>query len=644
MKKLIVSILFVIASGIAGAQAINCGSGFTTSGACGVSTSIGGSTFWNPSSTGIAGPTNILPSGLTHAAGKINKQGQVNVQAFTTTFTFVPNGQNIAFLFNNTNNNPGFEGPTWSGGAGCEAGLYQSAGGIPNYTFAVKLDSFSPLTFNGSFTYSSVQIYQSSQPPCLPPNGGETQFYPTTQISTSPVALNSPSNSQGTTTGDTYSATLIYDGTILTLNLYDVTAGGTCSPITSGTCYHNVWNDINIPAMVGGPTFTGAISGTTLSTSSVAGIVAVGQTVVGNGVTAGTTITGGSGSTWTVNHSQSVSSEAMTGANTAYPSIVGATGNPASTDLLINSWVYTVNTPPSSPSVSNYTTTAAAGGIITLTGSISGTTLNVTSVSPNVVIIGQSLSGSGITPGTVITARAGGTGGTGNYTVNNSQTVGSETITASLVALSPTVSPAAGSYGSAQTVTVTSPTPNTYVCGLFSATTPPVMPWLDSQGACYNSSLITSTISVPSTGSLYLVSGANVNATCTANNCGMLPSSVVVAAYTIGGTPTATAPVFSPGAGTYTGTQTVTASNPSSAPTGCSTTNGATPATNGTTGCTTGTLYSSSISVATSETLKMVWGGTGFLDSSVTSAAYTINIPTSPSSLSGVILSGGTLN
>lgn len=92
----------------------------------------------------------------------------------------------------------------------------------------------------------------------------------------------------------------------------------------------------------------------------------------------------------------------------------------------------------------------------------------------------------------------------------------------------------------------------------------------------------------------------------------------------ISGTPTASAPVFSPAAGTYTSTQTVTATNLSSAPTGCYTTNGSTPATNGTTGCTTGTLYSSSISVASSLTLKMVWGGTSFLDSTVTSAAYVI--------------------
>lgn len=63
--------------------------------------------------------------------------------------------------------------------------------------------------------------------------------------------------------------------------------------------------------------FTGAISGTTLTVSAVAsGTIAVGQTLVGSGITAGTTInalgtgTGGTG-TYTVSVSQTVASESM---------------------------------------------------------------------------------------------------------------------------------------------------------------------------------------------------------------------------------------------------------------------------------------------------------------------------------------------
>ncbi|MGX6999924.1 hypothetical protein [Caballeronia sp. KNU42] len=66
-----------------------------------------------------------------------------------------------------------------------------------------------------------------------------------------------------------------------------------------------------VETFTAGPTFTGSISGTTLTSSAVTGTIAIGQTVFGAGVTAGTTITAGSGTSWTVNHSQSVTSESM---------------------------------------------------------------------------------------------------------------------------------------------------------------------------------------------------------------------------------------------------------------------------------------------------------------------------------------------
>jgi hypothetical protein len=95
-----------------------------------------------------------------------------------------------------------------------------------------------------------------------------------------------------------------------------------------------------------------------------------------------------------------------------------------------------------------------------------------------------------------------------------------------------------------------------------------------------------------------------------------------------GGTPQASTPTFSPVSGSYGSTQTVTIS----ASTGgviCYATSG-TPATNGTTGCTTGTLYSGTVSVAATETLYAVAGGTGYTDSSVGSAAYTISAGGTP--------------
>ena len=66
-----------------------------------------------------------------------------------------------------------------------------------------------------------------------------------------------------------------------------------------------------------------------------------------------------------------------------------------------------------------------------ITGSISGTTLTVTQgPATGSLLIGQSLAGKGVVPGTQITGLITGTGGVGTYTVTPSQTVLSEIITA----------------------------------------------------------------------------------------------------------------------------------------------------------------------------------------------------------------------
>jgi hypothetical protein len=110
---------------------------------------------------------------------------------------------------------------------------------------------------------------------------------------------------------------------------------------------------------------------------------------------------------------------------------------------------------------------------------------------------------------------------------------------------------------------------------------------------------------------------------------------------TSGGTVAAT-PTFSPVAGTYSSAQSVTISATSGSVI-CYNTTGA-PATNGTTGCATGSLYSSPVSVPSTETLFAVAGGTGFTDSSVGSAAYTITPPTLGSVVqNGVKFSGGAI-
>ncbi len=82
----------------------------------------------------------------------------------------------------------------------------------------------------------------------------------------------------------------------------------------SGVAAIGAWAQIiSIQIGLAGANFTGAISGTALTVSGVTGTVAIGQLLVGNGITPGTIIQSGSGTSWVVNNSQTVASEAMTG-------------------------------------------------------------------------------------------------------------------------------------------------------------------------------------------------------------------------------------------------------------------------------------------------------------------------------------------
>jgi hypothetical protein len=107
-------------------------------------------------------------------------------------------------------------------------------------------------------------------------------------------------------------------------------------------------------------------------------------------------------------------------------------------------------------------------------------------------------------------------------------------------------------------------------------------------------------------------------------------SSVGSAAYTINGN--IAAPTFSPVAGTYSGSQNVTISDSVGGATICFTTDGSTPTANGAGVCTHGSTYSATVAVTVSLTIKAIASESGYLDSSVASAAYVIigiNPPTS---------------
>lgn len=80
------------------------------------------------------------------------------------------------------------------------------------------------------------------------------------------------------------------------------------------------------------------------------------------------------------------------------------------------------------PSTTNRIVTTADQTEASFTGSISGTVLTVTAVASGTIINGEYVYGAGISANTTITSFGTGTGGTGTYNINNSQTVASETM------------------------------------------------------------------------------------------------------------------------------------------------------------------------------------------------------------------------
>jgi len=153
-------------------------------------------------------------------------------------------------------------------------------------------------------------------------------------------------------------------------------------PIVPGQTQYTIGPTGQIGAQV-----TGTITGNVLTINTInSGGVAIGQMLSGPGITTGTTITG-----------------FLTGA--------GGQVNEAGT--------YQVNI--------NQNTLAPA-----FTGSISGTTLTVTAVSQGYIGLGAVITGTGVTTGTTISGLISGTGGTGTYQVSVSQTVGSESMTATI--------------------------------------------------------------------------------------------------------------------------------------------------------------------------------------------------------------------
>jgi hypothetical protein len=177
--------------------------------------------------------------------------------------------------------------------------------------------------------------------------------------------------------------------------------------------------------------------------------------------------------------------------------------------------------------------------------------------------------------------------------------VASATYTITPPASTPGFSPAAGSYSSAQSVTISDATSGATIYYTTNGYTPTT-----------NSSVYSSAINVSVWETLQAVAIAP----------GYSLSAVGVASYTIGNAEAA-APTFSPEGGDYDSAQTVTLSDGTSGAAIYYTTNGSTPTTNS-------TRYTAAISVTATETVEAIATASGYSQSGVATAVYTINSTT----------------
>jgi hypothetical protein len=171
----------------------------------------------------------------------------------------------------------------------------------------------------------------------------------------------------------------------------------------------------------------------------------------------------------------------------------------------------------------------------------------------------------------------------------------SETILLESVAATPSFSPAAGTYSSAQTVTISDATSGAAIYYTTNGSTP-------------------TTSSTKYTGAITVSATETISAIAVAS--GFLNSSVATATYRIN-LPAAATPVFSPAVGTYTSAQSVTITDSTTGAAIYYTVNGTMPTTSS-------MKYTGAITVSATETIEAIAVAAGYANSAVASAKYTI--------------------
>jgi hypothetical protein len=583
-------------AGMAHAQVINYPSGFAGS----------SGQIWlvNGASPLVGSTIQLTTSGVSNAANNAWYETPVNVQAFTTTFTFTDTcsaycGDGFGFMIISTSN-PSSTGFTYSGGAGAqiswsECGGTGGTGCAAINSILVKFDLFDEQT--GSPGASLTGFYSGGIYPQAPNN-------PQYDMSASGINMES---------ADLFSCTITYDGSSLTETVTDT--------VTKAT-FTKTYTGINIPSLVGGNTAYVGFGGSTGAATATQSLSSWTYTEESPGQAGIPTFSPAPG---TYVGSQSVTlSSGSSGAVICY----NTTGSPA-TNGSTSCATGTLYTGPVTVS-SNETLYAVAGG----TGYddspvVSGSYVIQTSVATPIFsppagtyTAAQSVAISDATSNATIYYTTNGTAPTnsstkyaGPITVGSTETLeaiavatgninsavasAAYTITSPTPVSAPIFSPAGGTYTSAQSVTISDATSGATIYYTNDGTTP------TTSSAAY-----TGPIAVSSTETLEafaVITGGT--------------STVVSASYTINLLPVVATPTFSPAGGTYTSAQSVTISDATSGATIYYTTNGTTPTASS-------AAYTGPITVSSTETLKAIAAATGYDDSAVASAAYNVTPPT----------------
>ena len=513
-----------------------------------------------------------LTDGLVNEAGSAWFKTPVNIQSFTNNFTFQlsnPIGDGITFTIQNSS-----AGTAALGADGSSLGYAPIGNSI-----AVKFDIATPVG-NGT---DSTGLYEDGAVPTTP------------AIDLSGSGINLLSD-------DEMAVQMVYNGTTLSMTITDM--------VTSAVWFGSA--AVNLPSIIGSNTayvgFTGSTSGSTASQkiltwsfvssatlspvatptfSPAAGTYTSAQSVTISDATANSTIYYTTNGTAPTTSSSIYSTPITVSANETLNAIAAATGF---SNSAVATAAYTITTQAATPTFSVASGSYTSAQTVTISDSTAGATIYYTT--------------NGTTPTTSSTVYSGAITVSASETLNaiavatgfSTSAVGTATYTIAATVATPTFSIPAGTYTSAQTVAISDTTAGATIYYTTNGTTP-------------------TTSSTVYSGPITISSSTTVNAIAAV---GSTISPVASNWYQI--SPPAATPAFSVPTGIYASAQNVTISDATAGATIYYTTNGTTPTTSS-------TVYSSAISVGTSQTLNAVAIATAHTMSAVGSATYTIKPP-----------------